>query len=55
MGKTTIQVDKEVRDRIRELAESDWEPVNETLRRLLEMESSDPTVGEGEEESDTQS
>ena len=51
MGKTTIQIDVEVRETLRALAESSWEPVNETLRRILEMPSSDPTVGQGEDES----
>ncbi len=41
MGKTTKQIDVEVRETLRALAESSWEPVNETLRRLLEMETTD--------------
>jgi len=55
MNKTTIQVDEEVRVRLRELAQTHWEPYNETLRRLLEMPSSRPTVGQGEGEHDANS
>ncbi len=49
---TTIAVDTEVREKIRALAEHWYEPVNVTLRKLLELEVSGPTNGQGKEKTD---